>query len=150
MALLWLQILPFPTHTQTHTHTHTTESGTWKCMFYEWVQASCEFLRAVWHFECNPWTDGLSQKYTDTRVGYSFQSLPIRCSLITPFSLLWSQAYYVFVLVCFMCPPAQCCCSLLGCNSFILLLCLHRWSRRTTRPWPPWPRPSPRTCYLLT
>lgn len=47
-----------------------------------------EFSRAVYHFERNPWTDGLSQKYTDTLVGYSFQHLPIRCSLITQFSLL--------------------------------------------------------------
>lgn len=32
----------------------------------------------------------------------------------------------------------------------ITMLFLHRWSQRTTRPWLPWPRPSPRMCCLLT
>lgn len=77
--------------------THTTESGTGKRMFYEWVQGSCKFFRPVWHFECNPWTDGLPQKYTDARVGYSFQRLPILCSLITQFR---QRLKWVLLCVC--------------------------------------------------
>lgn len=32
----------------------------------------------------------------------------------------------------------------------IHFFCLHRWFQKTTRPWLPWPRPSPRMSSLLT
>lgn len=135
---------------QIHTHTHTYYHWVWDMkMHVLWMTSAFLWfsLRAVWHFHCNPWTDGLSQKYLHTHVEYSFQCLPACCSLITPTHLFFEVRPIMFSLVSFIDPPAS------GCSHFIrakwiTMLSLHRWFQRTTRPWPPWRGPSLRTCCL--